>query len=49
MSVTLTVNWKPTANLKVQPEIRWNHSTVSDALNGKSDQVIVGMGVSYTF
>ncbi len=48
-SVTLTVNWKPAANVKIQPEIRWNHSTISTALNGKSDQVIVGMGASYAF
>ena len=49
MSVTLTLNWKPTANLKVQPELRWDHSTVSGSLDGKSDQVIVGMGASYAF
>jgi hypothetical protein len=49
MSVTLTLNWKPAANLKIQPEVRWDHSTVSTALNGKSDQVIVGMGASYMF
>jgi hypothetical protein len=48
-SVTLTINWKPTANVKVQPEIRWNHSTIDTALNGKSDQFIVGFGVSYAF
>jgi hypothetical protein len=47
--VTLTLDYKPAANVKIQPEIRWNHSTVSAALNGKSDQVIVGMGVSYLF
>jgi hypothetical protein len=47
--VTLTLNYKPTPHVKIQPEIRWNHSTVSTALNGKSDQVIVGMGVSYLF
>jgi hypothetical protein len=49
MSVTLTLNWKPTPNLKIQPEVRWNHSTVSTALDGKSDQVIAGMGASYAF
>ncbi len=48
-SVTLTLNWKPADNIKIQPEIRWNHSTVSTALNGKSDQFIIGMGASYTF
>src|SRR5580658_3270605 len=25
-SVTLTLDWKPTATLKIQPEIRWNHT-----------------------
>jgi hypothetical protein len=49
MSVTLTLNWKPAGNVKIQPEVRWDHSTVSTALNGKSDQVIVGMGASYAF
>jgi hypothetical protein len=48
-SVTLTLNWKPAPNIKIQPEIRWNHSTVSAALNGKSDQFIIGMGASYAF
>jgi Putative beta-barrel porin-2, OmpL-like. bbp2 len=48
-SVTLTLNWKPAANIKIQPEARWNHSTLDTALNGKSDQFIVGCGVSYAF
>ena len=48
-SVTLTINWKPTPAVKIQPEIRWNHSTIDTALNGKSDQFIVGCGVSYAF
>jgi hypothetical protein len=48
-SVTLTLDYKPVASLKVQPEIRWNHSDYSGALNGKRDQFIVGMGASYLF
>lgn len=48
-SVTLTLNWKPAPNVKIQPEVRWNHSTVDTALNGKSDQFIVGCGASYLF
>lgn len=48
-SVTLTLNWKPVANVKIQPEVRWNHSTIDNALNGKSDQFIVGFGASYMF
>jgi len=47
--VTLTLDYKPVPNIKIQPEIRWNHSTVSAAFAGKSDQVIVGMAVSYLF
>jgi hypothetical protein len=48
-SVTLTLDYKPVASLKIQPEIRWNHSTFNGAFAGKSDQVIVGMGASYLF
>jgi len=48
-SVTLTLDYKPVPSLKIQPEIRWNHSSYSSALNGKRDQVIIGMGASYLF
>lgn len=47
--VTLTLNYMPVSTIKIQPEIRWNHSTVSGAFSGKSDQVIIGMGISYIF
>jgi hypothetical protein len=47
--VTLTLDYMPVPTVKIQPEIRWNHSTVSAAFSGKSDQIIVGMGVSYMF
>ena len=48
-SYTLTLDYKPVPRIKIQPEIRWNHSTYAGALNGKKDQVIVGMGASYLF
>ncbi len=48
-SVTLTLDYKPVPTIKIQPEIRWNHSSYAGALNGKRDQVIVGMGASYLF
>ena len=47
--VTLTLDYQPVPSIKIQPEVRWNHSTVSSAFAGKSDQVIIGMGVSYIF
>jgi hypothetical protein len=48
-SVTLTLNYKPVPTIKIQPELRWNHSSYAGALNGKRDQFIVGMGASYIF
>ena len=49
-SVTFTLNYRPVGPVKIQPEVRWNHSNFSGAFgNGKSDQVIVGMGATYLF
>jgi hypothetical protein len=48
-SVTLTLDYTPVTRIKIQPEVRWNHSTYQAALNGKKDQVIIGMGASYLF
>jgi len=48
-SVTLTLDYKPVATIKIQPEIRWNHSNNDLAFGIKKDQVIVGMGATYMF
>ena len=48
-SVTLTLDYKPVATIKIQPEIRWNHSNTDLTFGLKKDQVIAGMGVSYIF
>jgi hypothetical protein len=51
--VTLTLVYKPVPTVKVQPEIRWNHSNYASGFGpadeSKKDQIIVGMGVSYLF
>lgn len=49
--VTLTLDYKPVPMVKIQPEIRWNHCNYASGfgLDGKKDQIIVGMGVSYLF
>jgi len=47
--VTGTVNYKPTANLKIQPEIRWDGTSVSGGFDGEDSRVIVGCGISYLF
>ncbi|HYE30986.1 MAG TPA: outer membrane beta-barrel protein [Methylomirabilota bacterium] len=49
MSLTLTLNWKPIASLKIQPEIRYDHTTLAGAFDGDDDRVTVGAGVSYSF
>jgi hypothetical protein len=48
-SLTLTLNLKPTANLKIQPEIRYDYTTYDNGLNGKDNRIIVGIGASYLF
>jgi hypothetical protein len=51
-SVALTLDYKPVPTVKIQPEIRWNHSNYAGGFgfyDPKKDQVIIGMGVSYLF
>jgi hypothetical protein len=48
-SLTLTLNYKPVASLKIQPEIRFDHTSFKGGLDGKKDRVIVGVGVTYLF
>lgn len=48
-SLTLTFNWKPVPNIKIQPEIRWDHTSFKNGLDGKQDRFLVGAGVSYLF
>lgn len=48
-SVTLTLNYKPTPNIKIQPEIRYDYTSFSGGLDGKKSRVIVGAGVTYMF
>ena len=33
-SVTLTLNWKPVPNIKVQPELRYDYTSYKNGLNG---------------
>jgi hypothetical protein len=48
-SLTLTFNWRPTPNIKVQPEVRYDTTSYDGGFDGKTDRVIVGAGVSYLF
>lgn len=49
-SVALTLNYKPLPNIKIQPEIRFDHTSWSGGfVPGKQDRVIFGAGASYLF
>jgi hypothetical protein len=48
-SLTLTLNWRPAPNIKIQPEVRYNHTSYSDGMDGKKSQFIIGAGASYLF
>ncbi len=50
-SVTLTLNYKPAPNIKIQPEIRYDYTSYSGGLDasGKKDRIVLGCGVSYLF
>jgi Putative beta-barrel porin-2, OmpL-like. bbp2 len=48
-SFTLTLNYKPVPNIKIQPEIRYNTTSYTDGFNGKKHQLILGCGASYLF
>ncbi len=48
-SFTLTFNWKPIPNIKVQPEIRYDTTAYSGGYDGKNQRFTIGGGVSYLF
>jgi Putative beta-barrel porin-2, OmpL-like. bbp2 len=47
--VTLTLNYKPVPNLKIQPEVRFDGTGVSGGFGSQTARVIVGCGASYLF
>jgi hypothetical protein len=48
-SVALTLNYKPLPNLKFQPEVRFDHTSLVNGFGTKKDRVIVGAGIIYYF
>ena len=48
-SFALTLNYRPAPNVRIQPEVRYDHTSYKGGLDGKPDRVIVGAGVSYLF
>ena len=48
-SITLTLNYKPVPNVKVQPEIRYDHTSYAGGFDGQDSRFLVGAGISYLF
>jgi hypothetical protein len=48
-SIALTLNLKPVPSIKIQPEVRFDHTSLPGGFGTKKDRVIVGAGVSYLF
>lgn len=48
-SLTLTLNYKPVPNIKIQPEIRYDNTSYSGGFDGQDSRFLVGAGISYLF
>jgi hypothetical protein len=48
-SLTLTLNYKPFPNVKIQPEIRYDNTSYSGGFDGQDERFMVGAGISYLF
>ncbi len=48
-SVALTLNWHPLPRIKIQPEIRYDHTSYTAGFDGKRDRVVFGAGATYLF
>jgi len=48
-SVAFTLNLKPTPNIKIQPEVRFDHTTLNNGFGRQEDRVVLGIGATYLF
>ena len=48
-SITLTLNYRPVPNVKIQPEIRYDNTSYQDGFDGQDSRFLVGAGISYLF
>ena len=48
-SLALTLNYKPVPSVKIQPEVRYDHTSVKTGFGTKADRIVLGAGVSYLF
>lgn len=48
-SVAFTLNLRPTASIKIQPELRYDHTAYEGGFDGEEDRFVIGAGVTYSF
>ena len=48
-SVAVTLNLHPVPRIKIQPEVRYDHTTYTGGFDGKKDRVVFGVGATYLF
>jgi len=48
-SLTFTLNIRPAPNVKIQPELRFEHTSLDGSFDGEETRVIAGAGISYLF
>jgi hypothetical protein len=48
-SATLTLNYKPVPNIKIQPEVRYDMTDYTGGFDGEKSRWTVGAGVTYLF
>jgi hypothetical protein len=48
-SATFTITYKPTPGLRIQPEIRYDHTSLPGGFDGQTARFMVGAGIIYLF
>ena len=48
-SVALTLNYKPVPQIKIQPEVRYDHTSLAAGFGTKDNRFLLGVGISYLF
>jgi len=48
-SLAFTLTYSPLPSIRIQPEIRYDHSTYANAFGTRNNRIVAGAGVSYLF
>lgn len=48
-SVAFTLNIRPVPAIKIQPELRYDHTSYTGGFDGEEDRFVIGAGVTYSF